>query len=114
MDTIFQILASPWTAAVGAAVAAWGLSLMIKSSPQAHEAAEATADYLAAVEWAVHKAEALGMDLPGQAKLGIAIDEMQDWLAEQGIEGDAAAVTLQRVRSDVEIVRARLFPSGGA
>lgn len=108
------ILASPWTAAVALAVIAWGASLLIKTSPQAHEAAEGMADYLAAVEWAVHQAEAHGVDLPGQAKLQLAIDEMQGWLADQGIEGDAAEVTMARVRSDIELVRARLFPTGGA
>ena len=103
------ILAAPVLAAAGGLVGA----ALIKSWRPAREVAVVSADYIEAVKCAVETAERYGLtnQLPGVEKFGVAVKEMDAWLDAQGIHGDAKAVTMERVRADIELMRARLFPA---
>lgn len=108
-DTLtFLILFAPVLAAAGGLIGA----ALVRSWSPAHELAVGGADYVEALKDAVNSAEAIGLatHIPGADKFGIAVRKMDDWLDAQGIHGDARSVTIGRVKADVELMRARLFP----
>ena len=74
--------------------------------------AQAVADYSELAEKAVHAAEVSGLKGAGKAKY--ALDWLQEQLAQRGIKGDAASVTLDRFKRDLEGIVARLFPKKAA
>jgi len=103
------VLAAPILVTAGGLVGA----ALVKNWAPAREVAEGSADYVQAVREAVEMAERYGVTnrLPGAEKLAVAVTKMDDWLDAQGIHGDARKVTLERVKADIELMRARLFPS---
>ena len=106
------ILSVPVLTAVGAMVGA----ALVKNYKPARDAAIVSADYVEAVKEAVETAERYGIAnrLPGFEKAAVAIREMDTWLESCGIHGDAKLVTLERVKSDIELMRLRLFPKVAA
>jgi hypothetical protein len=109
INTILGILNNPLAGMVGGILLSAGFSLFIKANPGAALAVDHLADYNAALIEAVGGAEATGF--PGARKLSVALVAMEKWLAENGVKGNARDVTMERVRTDIELVRAALFPS---
>lgn len=104
-----------WVVAIAPALAAAGGlvgALLVKNWLPARETAVAGADYVEAVKEAVEAAERYGAanKLPGFDKFAVAVRRMDLWLDTQGIHGDAARVTMERVKADIELMRARLYP----
>lgn len=102
------ILSVPVLTALGAMVGA----ALVKNWKPAREVAVISADYIEAVKEAVIVAERYGVTnkIPGAEKFAVAVKEMDKWLDDQGIFGDAKKVTMERVRADIELMRARMFP----
>lgn len=72
------------------------------------------ADYVEAVKEAVIQAEKTGFvkNLPGFDKFALAVKQMDKWMDEAGIEGDARRMTLERIKQDIELTRAELQRQG--
>lgn len=106
------VLAAPVLAGLGGLVGA----MLVKNWRPARDGAIAGADYVQALDDAVRFAEHLGVTkrLPGVEKFANAVKQMDDWLDAQGIHGDAKRLTLERVKADIELARARLFPKAPA
>ena len=102
------LLALPIAASFGGLAGA----MLIKSWKPAREVAIASADYVEAVKEAVESAERYGITnrLPGAEKFTIAVKAMDKWFDDQGIHGDAKLVTLERAKSDIELMRVKMFP----
>ena len=103
--TLTAIAFHPLTIMIGTAAVGFAATWAIKAYPRE---ADAAADYLEAVELAVVAAERTGY--PGAAKLRMAIDKVEAWMAANGVVGDAREVTLDRMRADIEAARVKLFP----
>lgn len=104
----FVILA-PILATAGGLIGA----ALVKNWRPVRELSVGGADYVDALAKAVEMAERYGVTnrIPGAEKLAIAVKEMDAWLEAQGIVGDARRVTMERVKADIELMRARLFPA---
>ena len=102
------VLSVPVLTAVGAMVGA----TLVKNWKPARDVAVAGADYVEAIKEAVEVAERYGVtnNLPGAEKFAVAIREMDKWLDDQGVHGNAKLATLDRVYADIELMRVRLFP----
>lgn len=109
IHTIYNILTNPAVGAIGGVLLGLGVTLFLKANPGAAVALDHLADYNEALQEAVAGAEATGFT--GARKLSVALVAMEKWLAEQGIKGNARDVTMERVREDIELVRAAIFPS---
>lgn len=107
--TYWLLISAPLLASLGGLV---GAALVAHWTP-AHELAVGGADYVEALKEAVSAAERIGLTraIPGADKFAIAIKYMDAWLDNKGIHGDAKRITLRRVEADVELLRARMFPS---
>jgi hypothetical protein len=112
ITTILGILNNPLAGMVGGILLSAGFSLFIKNTPGAAVAVDHLADYNAALIEAVDGAEQTGF--PGARKLSVALTHMEKFLADNGVKGNARDVTMERIRTDVELVRAALFPSKAA
>ena len=102
------VLAAPIFATLGGLIGA----ALVKNWRPARELSVGGADYVDALAKAVEMAERYGFanKLPGADKFAHAVKSMDAWLEAQGIHGDAKRVTLERVKADIELMRARLFP----
>lgn len=117
MFTLEQLAA--YAALAGAAsgfIFGVALPFALKHFGPAREVAIAGADYVEALKGAVEWAERMGAlrGIAGADKLAVAIKQMDAWLDNQGIHGDARKVTTERVKADIELTRARLFPKKAA
>ena len=101
-------LASPFVAGASAALAV----VLVKKYAPAREVAIAGADYVEAIKEAVGFAERYGAanGVRGFSKLAVAVKEMDKFLDDNGIHGDAKRITMDRVMADIELMRVRLFP----
>lgn len=98
-------LVTSLAAVIAGAIGAW----LVGNNAEVRALAVGSADYLEALKEAVKVAELTGA--PGARKAAYALSQMDAWLERQGIQGDAKRVTLDRARADLELVRARIFPS---
>jgi hypothetical protein len=112
INTILSALGNPAVTMIGGTLLGFGFSLLIKSNPGAATAVDHLADYNAALIEAVDGAEQTGFI--GARKLSVALTAMEKWLADNGFNGNARDVTMERVRTDIELVRSALFPSKAA
>lgn len=106
LKTATAIAFHPLTGMLVASLAALGCTWAVKAYPQE---AQKAANYLEAIEVAVKLAERTS--LPGTDKAIFALDEAERWLADNGIVGDARAVSLEQVQADIEAAWARLYGS---
>ena len=103
--TPWEIVSHPFTITLTGVVASIALTFAVRQRPGA---AQAVADYAEALEVAVRRAERSGFK--DAYKMAYALDQMEAWLADRGIVGDARTVTIERMRADAEAIVARLFP----
>lgn len=104
----FFIVITPVLVSLGGLVGA----ALVQNWKPARDVAVGGADYIEAVKNAVEFAERYGIAnvIPGAEKFSIAVKEMDKWLDAQGIHGDAKRITLERVKADIELMRADRFP----
>lgn len=103
------VLLAPILATAGGLIGA----ALVRNYQPVREVAVFGAPYVDAIANAVDYAEKYGLanKLPGADKFAIAVKQMDKWLEEQGIHGDGKTITLVKVRADIELMRARLFPA---
>ena len=89
---------------------------LVRNYRPARELSIGGADYVQAVADAADFAERYGATngVPGFQKFAVAVKQMDKWLDDQGIHGDARRITMERVKADIELMRARLFPKAPA
>lgn len=104
------IILAPVLASAGGFIGA----LLVQNHKPTRDFIIGGADYLQAITDAVEMAETYGVTnrLPGAEKLAVAVKQMDKWLDDQGIHGDAKRVTTERVLADIELVRAKLQREG--
>lgn len=95
-----------------AAAVSFAVPALLKTPGPVRSLAIGGADYVEALKEAVELAETTGAlrRFTGAEKLALAIKKMENYLEDAGIHGNAKAVTLDRARADIELMRLQLFP----
>lgn len=123
MPDTFDFVGFAWAIATNP-LTGWGLgaligfvlALIFKRYPGTRAQAQVFADYVEAIErQAVLAAELVGAvrGIKGYEKLLFAFDYVEARLAEQGVVGDPARVTRERLIADLERLKEELFPGHG-
>ena len=102
--------------ALGIFLLKWFVGLVLDRVVPARKAAKAVADLVSFIKQKVVYAEKAGLldAWTGDEKAVYVLGEVEKYLADKGIKGDANLVTLDWCRAQMEMIRAELFPSAPA